>query len=144
MVTVLAVEKAARIRFQVVPSPATVVCGRWLPDPMTIGIFVDIAAGLATWCALPRSAMPRLIRDVERAVCSADTMQGNEAMADLVRGIPPEDHGDVSVISEAIPGGDLTLIPPSSGADSRNLLVDPGLAFSFARHGHDIVLVPLD
>jgi hypothetical protein len=81
---------------------------------------------------------------VERAVCSADTMQGNEAMADLVRGIPPEDRGDVSVISEAIPGGDLTLIPPSSGADSRNLLVDPGLAFSFARHGHDIVLVPLD
>jgi hypothetical protein len=64
MVTVLAVEKAARIRFQVVPSPATVVCGRWLPDPMTIGIFVDIAAGLATWCALTRSAMPRLIRDV--------------------------------------------------------------------------------
>jgi hypothetical protein len=119
MATVLAVEKAARIRFQVVPSPATVVCGRWLPDPMTIGIFVDIAAGLATWW-------------------------GNEAMADLVRGIPPEDRGDVSVISEAIPGGDLTLIPPSSGADSRNLLVDPGLAFSFAGHGHDIVLVPLD
>jgi hypothetical protein len=54
-------------------------------------------------------------------------------MADLIRGILPEDCGDVSVISEAIPGGALTLIPPSSGAGSRNLLVDPGATFSFLR-----------
>jgi hypothetical protein len=60
-------------------------------------------------------------------------MQGKEAMADLIRGILPEDCGDVSVISEAIPGGALTLIPPSSGAGSRNLLVDPGATFSFLR-----------
>jgi len=88
--------------------------------------------------------MPRLIGDLDRAIGSGDAVQGNEALADLIRTIQPEDRGDVSVMLEVIPGSVLALIPPCSGAGSRNLLVHPAAAFSFSGHDHGIILVPLE